>query len=300
MRVSFALTALGFLRDNPPANLLNIRQQLFSVENDPQLFSHALNQNIQALLSQTQHYEAALLIHYFKNRGSSSHAVIDAATNLITNSSADDAKKDFVEYYLLGTLAFIINSVAIPAFAPPKDLPEEAHVFFVGLKSIFGALILSAFLLYKRGNMLEKISIEQKNATTSDQFTRAFVAQFIEKFPSLFENGTATVGSDQVRFEFQIKAANENASDFHTLLVSQPAVAAQCIENAFGAHLINVMPDPNDSAKIQIMVSFRSAEQCQQLVKQMNLPFFNLDSLNQAAMRSVAVSYNSPGQGGPR
>lgn len=303
MRVSFALTAaltvLGFLRGKPPSHLRSIRQQLLAVENNPQRFSQLLNNHIQTMLCLNQYYEAALLIDYFKNRGSSNHAAIDAATSLVTDSSADDACKDFAEYCILGTLAFIISCMATLEFVSPKDMSEEEHLSSVGLKSILGALIVSAFLMYQRGNFLEQRSIEQKNATISELFTRAFMARFIEKFPSLFENGTAIVDSEHVRFEFPVKAANEDASDFHKLLVAQPAVAAHYIENAFGDHLVNVRPDPHGSAKIQIMVKYRSAEHCTQLVKQMSAPFFNLDSFSQAVKSTVAPHYR-PGQGGPR
>jgi hypothetical protein len=62
---------------------------------------------------------------------------------------------------------------------------------------------------------------------------------------------------------------------------------------------VNVMLDPNDPNKIQLLVKYRSAEHCTQLVKHMSEPIFKLNNLSLAAQGNVAPHYR-PGQGGPR
>jgi hypothetical protein len=294
MRVSF----LNLFWSKPPAKLFNIRNQLLAAENNPQLFSQILTDNIQTLLYYNQYDEARLLAHYLKvhNQFRQNDEAIDKAILFITDRAVPDAIKDFIEYYILVTLVLLLNNLT-PAFAPRDDMPEEARTSFILFKILIGSPLISAFLMYKRENLLEKGSLEKKQATISSKFCEDFISKFTTKLEPLFEAGVATIGSEHVLFEFQVKATNENASDFHKLLVAQPTVAAQCIETAFGDHLVNVLPDSNDSAKIHIMVRFRSAERCKQLVSQINLPFFNLDNLGEAVKANVAPYYR-PGQGG--
>lgn len=295
MRVSF----LNLFWSKPRAKLFDIRNQLLATETNLQLFSQVLTDNIQTLLYYNQYDEARLLVHYLKvhNQLRQNEEAIDKAILFITDRAEPDAIKDFIEYYILITLVLLLNSLT-PAFAPREDMPEEARTLFILFKTLIGSLLISGFLMYKRENLLEKGSLEKKQATTSPQFCEDFISKFTTKLESIFKGGLATIGSEYVLFEFQVNETNEDSSDFHKLLVAQPAVAAQGIENAFGDHLVNVLPSPNDSAKIQIMVRFRSAEQCKQLVNQINLPFFNLDNLNEAGKANLAPAHRL-GRGGP-
>lgn len=276
-------SVINFFWPKPPANLQARRQELVALENDPQQFSRLLNRRIGRLVDNNQYDEAWLLIGYFKNRRVCGQAAITAAIELVDTYSELDKHRDSSEYYILAGLLLVLKMM--PTLNPGDSMQEDMAQEAIFAKAVVVAWLLIFFLTCARERFVDMKIVGKRLSTTSDEFTQDFISHFTTRLAGLFEeDGSATVeaAAERVCFAFQIKALEANSGEFHQLWVDNLSAAVRYLEDAFGDQLVNVIPDANDPTKIQIMVRYRSAEKCAQLIHQVDS--LALDDLNRVAM----------------